>query len=392
MQSQSLQYFLEQVKSLNRRYDKINQLSGENFNVFRILKLQASEVRLHSTFLAELLNPKGSHGQKDTFLKLFIELFQFKNNNFDSINGYTEVEKHTGLINENKTEGGRIDIFIADKNRNHIIIENKIYAPNQEKQLVRYRYHYPNADLFYLTLEGRHCEEAAKDGLLVDKDYKCLSYKNDITKWLELCRKEVAINPTIRETITQYLHLIKYLNNQTINYAMTEELSNLINSNLEAAFTIANNIDEATDRLIEKLTEEVSEIAQEVKSLGFIFECTVNLHERDTGFLFYKEDWEYASILFQFQEYGKSFVYGVATDNDMRTHPLPTELKNKLTKLGGSVHKTNWWPIFSKFEDPFDKDWTTAFEPWVGLLNGDLKRSIRTKLIEMIDLIGELKL
>src|SRR5580658_3696483 len=90
MQPQPLVNFLEQVKTLSRRYDKINQLTGENFNVFRILKLQASEVRLHSTFLAELLNPKGTHGHRDLFLKLFVELFQFKNNNFDSINGYAE--------------------------------------------------------------------------------------------------------------------------------------------------------------------------------------------------------------------------------------------------------------------------------------------------------------
>ena len=46
---------------------------GENFNVFNVLGLWSEEVRLHSAMLAELLNPEGSHGCGEAFLKLFIE-------------------------------------------------------------------------------------------------------------------------------------------------------------------------------------------------------------------------------------------------------------------------------------------------------------------------------
>ena len=35
---------------------------GEYYNIFKTLGLQTSEVRLHSAFLAELLNPEGAHG------------------------------------------------------------------------------------------------------------------------------------------------------------------------------------------------------------------------------------------------------------------------------------------------------------------------------------------
>ena len=56
--------------------DKIQQEEkrkrGENFNIFKTLGMQTSEVRLHSAFLAELLNPNGSHGLKDKFLKAFL--------------------------------------------------------------------------------------------------------------------------------------------------------------------------------------------------------------------------------------------------------------------------------------------------------------------------------
>ena len=46
---------------------------GENFNVFNVLGLWSEEVRLHSSMLAELLNPEGSHGCCEAFLKKFIE-------------------------------------------------------------------------------------------------------------------------------------------------------------------------------------------------------------------------------------------------------------------------------------------------------------------------------
>ena len=41
---------------------------GENFNIFKVLRLSTSEVRLHSAYLAELLDSKGSHGMGASFL------------------------------------------------------------------------------------------------------------------------------------------------------------------------------------------------------------------------------------------------------------------------------------------------------------------------------------
>lgn len=44
---------------------------GEYFNVFEVLGLSTKEVRLHSAFLPELLNPNGSHGLGDKMLRSF---------------------------------------------------------------------------------------------------------------------------------------------------------------------------------------------------------------------------------------------------------------------------------------------------------------------------------
>ena len=83
---------------------------------------------MHSAFLAELLNPNGSHGQKDTFLKLFTNAFCFKEKVIDTTSCRIKVEDHIGLISADRTQGGRMDIVITDKHFNQIIIENKIYA------------------------------------------------------------------------------------------------------------------------------------------------------------------------------------------------------------------------------------------------------------------------
>ena len=50
METQSLQNILTQISAIIRQYDKIAELTGENFNVFKVLGLTTIEVRTHSAF------------------------------------------------------------------------------------------------------------------------------------------------------------------------------------------------------------------------------------------------------------------------------------------------------------------------------------------------------
>ncbi len=50
---------LDLVTHTDTKYKEIDKVTGFNFNVFEILGLSTSEVRLHSSFIAQLLNPKG---------------------------------------------------------------------------------------------------------------------------------------------------------------------------------------------------------------------------------------------------------------------------------------------------------------------------------------------
>ena len=71
MQDQ-LQSLLNQIKVIIKEENDLKQRqydSGETFNVFEVLRLQRNEVRLHSSFIAALLDPQGSHGLKTKPLK-----------------------------------------------------------------------------------------------------------------------------------------------------------------------------------------------------------------------------------------------------------------------------------------------------------------------------------
>jgi hypothetical protein len=134
-----------------RHADALAQATGEHFNIFQILRVGHLEVKTHSPILGELLNPKGRHGQGAAFLRLFLARFEVRE--FDTETATVKLEYHVGQITEKS--GGRIDIVVKDSKGAAIVIENKIYAGDQDNQMMRYREVYPHAELFYLTLDGR---------------------------------------------------------------------------------------------------------------------------------------------------------------------------------------------------------------------------------------------
>lgn len=268
-EKQTIRNLLSQVSVIIKKYEKIAELTGENFNIFRILKVEASEVTTHSAFLCELLNPKGSHGCKDIFLKLFLEQQREKQSeqkildrfrDFDTFSSVSISESHIDFINADGTEGGRIDILIKNESNHAIIIENKIYAGDSPKQLIRYNKAFKNAPIFYLTLKGGAPSKDSKGELIEGDNYVCISYKDDILYWLEQCRKEAVTHSILRETISQYIYLIKYLTGQTMNENMKNEIETLITDNpegFEVAKLIGKTFDNVQYQIHESSFEEV---------------------------------------------------------------------------------------------------------------------------------------
>ena len=114
---------LKQIRLLKNKYEELAAVTGEDFNVFSILGVDTDEVRTHSAFLADLLNPQGSHRQGTAFLKLFLEM---EHKNFEP-DEYKNLETFQ-VRKEASTDQGRIDILLEKEKVACIVIENKIYG------------------------------------------------------------------------------------------------------------------------------------------------------------------------------------------------------------------------------------------------------------------------
>ena len=75
---------LHQVSTISKKYEEIKKITGEDFNIFKVLKVERKEVQTHSAFLSELLNSDGTHGLQDYFLNIFLQL-QIEKQNKHSI-------------------------------------------------------------------------------------------------------------------------------------------------------------------------------------------------------------------------------------------------------------------------------------------------------------------
>lgn len=257
---------LKQVEKIIEKYDAIDKVTGGKFNIFTILERDRSETR-HSRFLAELLDPKGSHGQGKVYLELFYETLEeeFKERWLGqnvSFNLETFTDKALVYTEQSNGENGLIDIII-ETTTHAIIIENKIYAGDQDKQLERYAQSKKNKSILiiYLTLDGHQpSQNSLGDGVKVE-NVVLLSYAIHIIKWLKACINESVTLPAIRETLVQYVKLLQKMTYQTGDIMEREMIELLLkDGNLKIAQEISNVLPKARANLEVKFWDKVNEL------------------------------------------------------------------------------------------------------------------------------------
>jgi len=393
----SIQNLLQTVLQISNKYDEIAKVTGERYNIFQILKVQNDELS-HSAFLGDLLSRKGRHGLDDKFLKIFINLFREKFNEgnsakqvlevFHTANCKVKIEQNVDNKSE-KEEGGRMDIVIADDMQRRIIIENKIYALDQPLQLVRYHHYDKSAPIIYLTLYGTEPVETSTKGNLngIDYDLKnkdkfvCISYSEDIIEWLELCLKETINLPLLRETIKQYIYLIKLLTQQSTNVNMKNEIISFISkdsNNIKAAFEIGNAFEKLKYKLMEDFAIAIREKLQNSIYGNIDYSYQPFIGKQWTFFQFKSKGNTAIFIHLQFQEnFGKVKLNVVSTDRSLakslnEKHKL--ELKN--VNIGAILKPEvfyQWGIIWSSQFDAltnfFNKE---QYQAWCDIANGDL--------------------
>ena len=229
----NLEMLLEEIKQLKQKHNNLRKDEAQGFNVFSLLLKSGDEVNLHSKFIYELLNPKGSHHQGSLFLDLFLETLNLEKPKGDIL---AFREKHN------------IDILLQSSSQT-IIIENKVYSEDHSSQLNRYvknirnqGYKKRNILLIYLTLFG-HAPTEKK----LNHDVKLVSYRRDIVAWLEAAILKTSNIAILRETIRQYLNLVKQLTYQSSKKGFIMDTRNFLlqGNNLQSIIELEAPIIEA---------------------------------------------------------------------------------------------------------------------------------------------------
>lgn len=378
--------YQEEKLDIERRAEK-----GEFFNIFNVIGLSSEEVRLHSAFIAELLNPRGSHGAGQLFLQAFLEKIDVSN---DFINykccSHNIVERGIGKITE--TEGGRIDIIIEDGNH-AVIIENKIYAPDQKNQLLRYhnyaRNNYPNGFvLIYLTLDGHEANFFTLGDNSID--YIAISYEHEIREWLDTCYEISEGKPLAQSIIKQYCELVKQLTYTDMDQNYKNKLMSFIlrPDNVIAVGEILKVQDDWREELIDEyIWKPINEYAQS-KDMKFDKDLE---YGGETGAWIYKEEWKYYAL---FIWTGRKYDW-----NDMYIGISWYEEPNRKNK----ICKKDYHPLACLRENPCDK-WPYGWESlpddirnWgfyitEEIVSGKVANYIKNKFEEILIELEELKL
>ena len=205
------------LKEAARLYEKHEAGRPEPFNVFSVLRSESDEVNLHSRFLHALLNYRKPGENTRANLSDFLKHVGLTD--FEQSNVRVERERHN------------IDILITNGAGQAVVIENKIEAWDQSEQLQRYycklkEHGYCKIQLLYLTLDS-HRPSKKSVGALDPKHITCVSYENDFLDWLKRCRQRAYDKPALRESIAQYVQLVRKLTRTDSQEAYMKDLTEL---------------------------------------------------------------------------------------------------------------------------------------------------------------------
>lgn len=354
--------------------------NDDSFNMFRICGVNHYE-NTHSSILAELLDPNGSHQLHHKFLDAFINTL-IKSGILppEYVFGYQDVEVHR----EYATRFGRLDILIKNSSGEAILIENKIYANDQFEQLKRYHafgvQQYGTAfKLLYLTLWGNESPQIAPD----KTDYLQVSYCEVILDWLERCIEIAVRSPIVRETLIQYSNHLKELTNQNTTSAMDKELIDQLSltENLDAVFMISANLGNVKNNLINTVfLKQLEELGEEM-GLDLLSDPGDYVNTSWAGFQFSVPHWKNYKVLIEFGAQGlRNCIIGLAPKNDQVDTSALSKIKEKVG--GGNARLA--YTRFPKYQN-----WQA--DAMKAIISGEMKAIIKNEINKFFELLAEVE-
>ncbi|WP_051349468.1 PDDEXK-like family protein [Chryseobacterium gregarium] len=354
--------------------------NDDTFNMFRICGVNHYE-NTHSSIIAEILDPNGSHQLGHKFFEAFILLLiRLELLPPEYTFAYHDITVHR----EYATTFGRLDIMITNSDGDAILIENKIYAGEQDKQLLRYYTFGTNKfrnrfKLIYLTLFG---DDSCQEGLS-KSDYLQVSYQDIIIQWLERCIEIAVRSPIVRETLIQYSNHLKNLTNQNTNSTMDKALIDQLSQpeNLDAVFVISENISNVQNEIINTIFfKQLEELGEEL-NIDLLSERGDYVNTSWAGFHFSVPTWKNYKIFTEFSARGlKNFIIGIAPKNDQVDTTALVEIKNR---LGGGNARLGYYK-FPKYQS-----WKS--DAMKAIITGEMKSILKREIENLLELMVDVK-
>lgn len=246
--------FFSKGEEIIKKYPRKKE---NKYNIFSILKQEEKEEGCHSRIIFNLINDCESNKLEKRFLKLFFK--EVLDEEFDEKKKYfVEREKNLGKY-------GRADLFIEDSDGKAYLIEMKINAGDQPKQLSRYNQYLKknykdDYQIYYLTLNGYHPSSySLKERAKVE--YIIISFVDNIYNWIEKCIEEVGENNKILKiNLEQYLETLTKITNR-IGEAQKMDFIKMMKegNNFRIAQEIVNNFEEIKLGIKEEFILELRE-------------------------------------------------------------------------------------------------------------------------------------
>ena len=246
--------FFSKGEEIIKKYPRKKE---NKYNIFSILKQEEKEEGCHSRIIFNLINDCESNKLEKKFLKLFFK--EVLDEEFDEKKKYfVEREKNLGKY-------GRADLFIEDSDGKAYLIEMKINAGDQPKQLSRYNQYLKknykdDYQIYYLTLNGYHPSSYSLKGR-AEVEYIIISFVDNIYNWIEKCIEEVGENNKILKiNLEQYLETLTKITNR-IGEAQKMDFIKMMKegNNFRIAQEIVNNFEEIKKEIKEEFILELRE-------------------------------------------------------------------------------------------------------------------------------------
>ncbi len=360
--------FTDLREILNNHKEEIIDKKREitpNFNIINLIS--PKELQL-SKIIGEFLNPRGKHEQGSLFLDLFLKRFCRKTK--------LTTENITVKLEFSENVNGQIDIIVDFNNKFGIAIENKPFADDQDKQIVRYIEYLENKYsnnylMIYLSALGQTPTEKsitreAKESF--GKKFSVISYKN-ISEWLLECSKKIDKSPRLKTLVLEFVEYInlEFLKTNKLNEKM---LGEAIKNNILEAFEIKElwlsdkkEFDKiwsqtVNDLFNKKLPYLVFKELQKRKTIGNDWEYiegNFDINKNSvTGFYIKNKEWKHFSYGIIKAQNGCYFFPTICSKLKSNNYKLNENLNNKWhektetkkVKEQWAIRPTIWWADF----------------------------------------------